>query len=178
MANNVRRFKIFQPEDCRKKTEAEKEAAIFYAMRDSKKMTSVEFAELYNPTGFGAILPAGAKSYMLHCLDENIQTILGNTDLDHAMLLSDWDKKGIFVNSIYVIEKSVWNLGKGEMVTNNFNNPAEVNSKIMAQLINTGAMKFHDFFPQYLERISDVNDPVNTSFEMKTLFSMFGDNLH
>jgi len=173
-----RRFVLFQKEDCRNRTKTGKEAAIFYAMRDSMKMTTVEFAELYNPTGFGAIFPAGDKSSVLYCMDEKVYTQLGNTDLDHTMLLVDWGHKRISVDFIYGIEKRVWNLGRGEKAEYNFNNPAEINSKIMAELMLNGVMKFHDFFPQFLHRIHDPEDPVNRSIEMKTLLEVHGDNLN
>lgn len=176
-SHSGRRLVLFKKEECRNRTREEKEAAIFYAMRDSMNTTTSDFAELYNPTGLPGFFPAGFKSRLLHCMDEGIETSLGNTDLDHAILMVDWHNGVFSANAIYAVEKRVWNLGKGEAPGFNYDNPAEQNAKTMARFMIAGIMKFHDFFPQFTDRIYISDDPVNLSFEMKTLMATYGDNL-
>jgi len=124
------------------------EYRVIYAMRDSMEMSTFEFAGHYNPTN-----PFSKKGAVLfQVVDE---TIFGITDLDWAMTLLQFSAFIIQPSNLYPFGKRLWNIKRGFPLNYLYNNTAELNAKLMADMMADGKMKFHELFPQYLDKAND-----------------------
>jgi len=145
-------------------TREEKRAALIYAMKDSLKMPTISFAMTYCPT-----LKVDPKGGILFTLEAN--TILGRTDIDWALTLVALGLGIIAPDVVYAVGKPVWNKIRGKDVKFEYNNPAELAAKIMAEQMTNLTMKFHDFFPDLL---SDAKNSDYTSLHYRALCDVYG----
>lgn len=164
----LKTFSNKNEEPGRGKSKEEIKDRIIYAMRDSLKMPTLEFALLYNTTSLSA------KQNVLYVLDEGVMTEFGLTDLDWAITLVAFSF-GVFPSELlYPFGKPIWNiLFKHKVPWDQYCNTAEVHAMMMANAMIFGHRRFYEFFPQYMD---DATNPNYFSFYFKVLTEKYGKN--